>query len=348
MPKTAAAETKLKYVSPDVLNFDPGNPRFAGRFEGYTQDQIQEEICKEPFYALELVDSLVENGFIDYEPLVVKQHGQRFTVIEGNRRLAAIREIRAHPDRYAGRKSDLDRIPVLVFPAQPDEQQQNEMRVYLGVRHLFGFRDWPPLSKAQYLDRESEKEGGLERVLQETQLKKNQARRFLVPFRLLKSANLRMPHSEDFWVLGEALARTGIKKFLQLEVDPKTLKVMSYDKKNLNLLLTDLYGPKGRGGERDPNGRIVFDTRDLSRLANVLNSEKATSVLHAGGTIGEAEIYVDSWEQSVTRLTKVMKEMRVLIKKMLRQKNGAENKDLSTSFRRFDAAIKGFVKKARR
>ena len=75
MPKTAAAETKLKYVSPDVLNFDPGNPRFAGRFEGYTQDQIQEEICKEPFYALELVDSLVENGFIDYEPLVVKQHG---------------------------------------------------------------------------------------------------------------------------------------------------------------------------------------------------------------------------------------------------------------------------------
>ena len=94
MPKTAAAETKLKYVSPDVLNFDPGNPRFAGRFEGYTQDQIQEEICKEPFYALELVDSLVENGFIDYEPLVVKQHGQRFTVIEGNRRLAAISETR--------------------------------------------------------------------------------------------------------------------------------------------------------------------------------------------------------------------------------------------------------------
>ncbi len=93
--------------------------------------------------------SLVENGFIDYEPLVVKRHGKRFTVVEGNRRLAAIREIRANPDRYSERKSDLSSIPV-VFPEKPDDQQKNEMRVYLGVRHLFGFRDWPPLSKAQY------------------------------------------------------------------------------------------------------------------------------------------------------------------------------------------------------
>jgi hypothetical protein len=142
------SETKLEYVSPDLLDFDPDNPRFAGRFRGYTPDQIQKEISKEPFYALELVDSLVQNGFIDYEPLVVKRHDNRFTVIEGNRRLAAIREIRAHPDRYAGRKSDLNEIPVLIFPERPDEQQRNEMRVYLGVRHLLGFRDWPPLSKA--------------------------------------------------------------------------------------------------------------------------------------------------------------------------------------------------------
>jgi hypothetical protein len=344
MPKHVKSETKLEYVSPDLLDFDPDNPRFAGRFRGYPPDRIQKEISEEPFYALELVDSLVENGFIDYEPLVVKRNGKRFTVIEGNRRLAAIREIRANPDHYAGRKSDLDAIPVLIFPERPDEQQSNEMRVYLGVRHLFGFRDWPPLSKAQYLDRESEREGGLDRVLQETQLKKNQARRFLVPFRLLTSADLKIPDSEDFWVLGEALARAGIKKFLQLEIDPKTLKVLDFNKRNLNLLLTDLYGPK-KAGARDPSGKIVFDTRDLSRLANVLSSEKATEVLHASKNIGEAEIYVDTWEQSVTRLTKVMKEMRVLIKKVLRHRNGAENRQLGDSFRRFDTAVKDFVKK---
>jgi len=347
MAKIEESETKLKYVSPDLLDFDPENPRFAGRFTGYSQDKIQTEICEEPYYALELVDSLVQNGFIDYEPLVVKRHNGRFTVIEGNRRLAAIREIRAHRDRYLGRKSDLNHIPVLVFPETPDEQQRNEMRVYLGVRHLFGFRDWPPLSKAQYLDRESQREGGLERVLQETQLKKNQARRFLIPYRLLKSAGLKMPPSDDFWVLGEALSRTGTKKFLQLEVDPKTLTISNYSKKNLNLLLSDLYGPQTKSGSRDSAQKIVFDTRDLSRLANVLSSDKATSVLHSGKTIGEAEIYVDTFEQSITRLTKVTKEMRVLIAKVLRHKNGAENSRLLNSFRRFDTAVKEFVKKAR-
>jgi hypothetical protein len=196
------------------------------------------------------------------------------------------------------------------------------------------------------LDRESQREGGLDRVLQETQLKKNQARRFLIPFRLLESAGLKMPHSEDFWVLGEALARAGIKKFLQLEIDPKTLEIVNYNKRNLNLLLSDLYGPK-KGDERDPSKRIVFDTRDLSRLANVLSSEKATSVLHSGKTIGEAEIYVDTWEQSVTRLTTVMREMRALIKKVLRHKNGAANEHLANSFKRFDSAVKKFVKDAR-
>ena len=347
MAKTVEAETKLKYVSPDLLDFDPENPRFAGRFSSYGQDRIQKEICAEPYYALELVDSLVENGFIDYEPLVVKRHGNRFTVVEGNRRLAAIREIRANPDRYSGRKSDLSSIPVLVFPENPDDQQKNEMRVYLGVRHLFGFRDWPPLSKAQYLDRESQKEGGLDRVLQETQLKKGQARRFLVPFRLLESADVKIPDTEDFWVLGEALARAGIKKFLQLEIDPKTLNILGYNKRNLHLLLIDLYGPKAKDGGRDSSAKMVFDTRDLSRLANVLSSEKATSALRAGKTIGEAEIYVDSREQSVIRLLKVTKELRILLNKLLPPKKDVGSAHLYHSFKRFEAAVKTFAKKKR-
>src|SRR5262249_12097953 len=151
------------------------NPRFAGQMTGKTQDEIQQLIYEDPHYASELVDSLVENGFIDYEPLVVKRADARYVVVEGNRRLAAIREIRQHPDKYAGRKSDLEKTPVLIFPDRPNEQQQSEMRAYLGVRHLLGFREWPPISKAQFLERESQSPGGLDRVLKETRLTKAQA-----------------------------------------------------------------------------------------------------------------------------------------------------------------------------
>jgi hypothetical protein len=337
------SEPKLQYVSPDLLDFDPDNPRFAGQMTGKTQDEIQKLIYQEPHYASELVDSLVENGFIDYEPLVVKRRDQRFLVVEGNRRLAAIREIRQHPDKYDGKKSDLEKIPVLIFPEKPDAQQQSEMRAYLGVRHLLGVRDWPPISKAQFIERESQSPGGLDRVLKETRLTKAQARRFLIPHRLLQRANIKLK-GEDFWVLGEALQRSGVKKFLALEVDSQTLAVQSYDKKNLALLLNDLYGPN-KGVQRDTTAKVVYDTRDLSRLARVLDSEKATAVLHAGKSIEEAEIYVDTKEQSLTRLSKVTKELGVLLRKLIPSAKEAHATQLLHVYRKFETAVKAFINK---
>jgi hypothetical protein len=331
----------LEYLSPDNLEFDSENPRFAGQLTGKTQDEIQKYIYGEPHYASELVDSFVENGYIDYEPLVVKKKGKKFVVVEGNRRFAAIREIRSHPDKYQGRKSDLESIPALVFPDKPDQQQQAEMRVYLGVRHLLGFREWPPISKAVFLERESKSPGGLDRVIKETRLTKAQVRRFLVPYRLLQRANITLPKGEDFWVLGEALQRAGIKKFLQLEVDPKTLDIVGYDKKNLTLLLNDLYGPK-KGADRDASAKVVFDTRDLSRLSRVLESDKASSVLHGGKNLGEAEIYVDTREQSLSRLHKVTKELGLLLKKLLPGSKDAEGVKLLQLFKQFESAVKAF------
>jgi hypothetical protein len=338
----AQTEPKLEYVSPNLLDFDPDNPRFAGQMTGKTQDEVQKLIYREPHYASELVDSLVENGFIDYEPLVAKRRNGRYVVIEGNRRLAAIKEIREHPDKYQGRKSDLESIPVLLFPDKPDEQQQNEMRVYLGVRHLLGFREWPPISKAQFLERESQTPGGLDRVIKETRLTKSQARRFLIPYRLLQRAHIQLPKGEDFWVIGEALQRSGVKKFLALEVDPKTLDIVGYNKKNLSLLLDDLYGPK-QGIQRNASAKVVYDTRDLSRLARVLESEKATSVLHAGKSIEQAEIYVDTREQSLTRLSKVTKDLGVLLKKLAPNAKNPQDAQLLRIYKEFETAVKAFI-----
>jgi hypothetical protein len=204
----------------------------------------------------------------------------------------------------------------------------------------------PPLSKAQYLDRESKASGGLERVLNETQLKKTQARRFLVPYRLLKGAGLTLPEGEDFWVLGEALGRSGIQKFIQLEVDPKTLDIKSYDRKNLGLVLNDLYGPK-KGTKRDVSAKVLTDTRELSRLAKVLGSEKAAAVLHRGSSLGEAELYVDSREESLKRLSRVTKELSALVKKLTSGKKNSESTRLAHLQKQLDAAAKEFIAKER-
>ena len=218
------------------------------------------------------------------------------------------------------------------------------MRVYLGVRHLLGFREWPPLSKALFLERESKNKGGLDRVIKETRLSKAKVRRFLVPYRLLQDAGVTLPKGEDFWVLGEALQRAGVKAFLQLEIDPKSLDIIGYDKRNLTLLLNDLYGPR-RGAERAAGARVVFDTRDLSRLSRVLESAKASTVLHGGRSLEEAEIYVDTREQSLSRLSKVTKALGLLLKKLVPGSKDPDGARLLQLFKQFETAVKGFVSK---
>jgi ParB/Sulfiredoxin domain len=346
-PDAKNLEPALERLAPEQLLFDQNNPRFGGQLSTKNQDEIQQAIFGEPHYASELVDSLVENGFIDYEPLIVKSLGDKFVVIEGNRRLAAVKHIRSNLERYPQRRSNLDSLPVLVFPEKTDDQQQNEMRVYLGIRHLLGFREWPPISKAQFLDRESKKPGGLDLVFKEVRITKQEVRRFLVPFRLLNAAGLSLPPGENFWVLGEALSRTGVKKFLQLDVDPNTMEVRSYDKTNLARLLDDLYGTKIPGTrKRDVSSRKVKDTRDLSTFAKVLASDKARTYLHSGKGLQEASIYVDTEEQSLGRLPKITREVAALVRRLASQNpKNPEAQSLLNASKHFEQAVKAFLKK---
>jgi ParB-like nuclease family protein len=342
--KTSESKAKLEFVSPNDLEFDPDNPRLGGLQGKKSQQEIQKLLLDAPHYASQLVDSLLENGFISYEPLVAKRKGNRFVLIEGNRRLAAVREILANPDRYKNDK-DLSSIPVLVFPDKLDPKK-DEVRVYLGVRHLFGFREWPPLSKASFLERECETTGDLDRVLREVRLTKAQARRFLVPFRLLKAARAPSLQGENFWVLGEALQRAGIQKYLQLEVDSKTLEIKDFNRTNLNHLLNDLYGIKRPGSsEREFSSRRVGETRDLSRLARVLSSEKAALAFRKGKSLAEAEIYVDTREESLSRVKKMNKDLAAIVKKLLEGRKDPESMQLQQAYKAFDAALRDYLSK---
>ena len=342
---TPADGAVLRPISPDILSFDAANPRFGGLFGGASQPDIQKRLMEEPHYASQLVDSLLENGFIEYEPLVVQPDGNSFIVIEGNRRLAAVKEIRANLSKYDKSDQFLKEIPCLVFSVGPGTDNSSKVRTYLGVRHLLGIREWPAFSKAQFLDNESKLTGSLDTVLKEVRLTKQAARRFLIPYRLLKSARFKLGE-EDFWMLAEALQRQGVKKFLQLDIDPKDLQVRSYDRNNLALVMDDLYGPVEIPGKaRSTNKRKVGDTRYLSTYSNILQSDSATRVLHKGKNLDEAAIYVDTEEQSIGKLGQATKRIGILIKKVLPTSATAESKVLGESFKAFDVAVREFIKK---
>lgn len=333
----------LERISPDLLEFDPDNPRFGGGGATKTQPEILELLLAEPHLASQLVDSLVENGFIDYEPIVVRKKGptsDKYVVIEGNRRVAAVKYLRQHLDEYPSRKGDIDTIPALVFATKQTADEKKHVRAYLGVRHLLGIREWPPLSKALFLDRESAAVGSLDTVLREVRLTKSQARRFLIPYRLLKKAGKDMPAGDEFWVLAEALNRAGVKDYIGLESND-ALEITDYNKTKLNQVLDDLYGPVV-DKKRVAAKRKVAETRNLSLYAKVLASEKAREALHDGKDLSEAAIYVDTKEESLVRLERLVSQLKLLVHKVAPA--SAKGKDMRDAVHDLEEAVKEFIR----
>lgn len=343
------AQAVFKRLPPDHLKFDVENPRFGGTGPGSSQAAIQTHLMGEPHYASELVDSMLENGFIEYEPLIVRQTSKvnEYIVVEGNRRLAAVKHIREHASEYQAHKDKVDSlntIPVIIFASKG---QQAAQRIYLGVRHLFGYREWPPLSKAKFLHSTIKSDSDLERTVRELGIKKQEIRRYLIPYRILIDIKINMPTGEDFWVLGESLSRSGIKEYIELEIDSKSMKVRGVNKHKLNNLLDFIYGKLDSSKKhRDPSTKKVLDTRQLKDLATVLTAPKARAVFERGADLDTALLLVETREQSVKRLGKIM----IQLGKLLKEKEGLKldgkpiEINLRTSFTAFEKAAKAYLK----
>lgn len=299
-----AQYTKVKV---DALRFDPENPRLGGAAKGKNQEQIRRYLDDQPHYALDLVGSIVENGFLPFEPLIVREAGGEYFVIEGNRRLAAVLSILSHPEKYPAETIEhLKEIPVLVFPEDAQRGDSEDVLRYLGVKHLFGFRDWPPVSKAMFLDKRVKSKKDLSQVLREMNITRQEAARYLIPYRLTREARqiFRKVNNEDFWSLAESFGRKNIRFYIQLDVDNRTMRIKYFDPVKLRYLAQFLYGQKRR----------VTDTRQLSALSRVLGSPEAAKALERGATLDEASLYVDSKKDTVAQLLRQLEKLFEKIK----------------------------------
>lgn len=339
---------EFKNIETAKILFDPKNPRLGGG-SVTNQPKLQAILMEEPHFAKELVASLIENGFIEYEPLVVRQSqsADQFVVIEGNRRLAAVKHIIANADLYpAAIVRQLREVPVLIFHQKADSSHLKEIRTYLGVRHLQGYREWPAESKAIFLDQNITASTDLKKLKSEFGIERKDIARFLIPYRVRKSASkilddLELGEDQSFWILGEALARSGIKEYIKLDVDPKSFKIRSFDKTKFQYLLEFLYGSvkqTGRSSARSAGLRRITDTRQLSRLAKVLANKRASEKLENGSTLEEAELYVSTPEETIDGL---ISDLIVILQRVisLRPTEG-QIKQIENHFKSFDKAIK--------
>ena len=137
------------FIAPSKLRFDMNNPRFIeGQFK--TEHDVTEHLVDEADVN-ELVQSILSAGYVDYEPLIVLEKDN--TVLEGNRRLAALRLI-GTPSLRQKIKYQLPTIEGAEAPPETVRvryvKNRSEARSFIGFKHINGPFKWDALAKAKY------------------------------------------------------------------------------------------------------------------------------------------------------------------------------------------------------
>ena len=150
----------------NALYLDPNNPRFADISVGpvpehkvhldAVQEKAMQNMRDQAFDVRELQDSIVSIGFLHVDRLVVVElpESGKFMVIEGNRRLAAMKTLLQDAATGEIELSDdvqdsISLVPVLVIRNADKTERDNTARILQGVRHIASIKPWGPYQQAQ-------------------------------------------------------------------------------------------------------------------------------------------------------------------------------------------------------
>jgi hypothetical protein len=289
------ARREVEWINVEELHFDPENPRLPLKLRGADELQVFSFLLRE-CSLVELMLSIGSQGFFEGEPLlVVPRAAGGFTVVEGNRRLGAVKLLRREepPPVFvaqvtAARQSAAfkpDAVPVLRFGTRA------EILVYLGYRHITGVNEWGALEKARYLLQLSNLYGDrpdkYKILAQQIGSRADYVAQMLNALGLVESANdagffERSRVDVDgipFSLLTTALSYRSIADFVSSGGEQSTV--------NIQRLFSWLFVPDQSGSTR------VGESRNLRMLARVVSSEKALQAFERGAPLEEADLFTD-------------------------------------------------------
>jgi hypothetical protein len=332
--------SKSFLVKTEQLEFDRHNPRLVEveGLETATDKVIMAALVAEADIG-ELVASIVANTYMDIEPLIVTQKGTQqignYRVLEGNRRLSAIRFIQnpalARDCRLSIPKyiSDdvLDSLKKVTAYLVDDEE---EARAFIGFKHINGPHRWDSYAKARFISGWYLKEIDNGITIEDIASKlgdNNQTVRSLIAGMLV----LKQAEDEELFQITDrskrgpfgfshlytALGRIEYRDFLGLKKEwkqqPLPYPVPSSHSEKLKEVLQYLYGSKKDGVQ----SVIKSQNPDLKHLGQVIANPIARNVLLitrdlevAREEVGDAsDIFQDALIIAHTRVQEVMKKI---------------------------------------
>lgn len=279
-------------IAEQDLCFDAGNPRLADEDKNATQEELLQTLWRD-FAVDEVALSIAANGYFQHEPLFASREGGELVVVEGNRRLAAVRllrhtELRSDvgatdlPRVTKARVSELENLPVVICP-------RADIWQYVGFKHVNGPQAWRSHSKAQYIAWvHNELEVSLEDIARQIGDKHHTVRRLYRALMVLDQAEDtgvfevedRARKQFSFSHLYTGLDYKGFEGYLGIKRDRsyKPNPVPRAKTQELGRLLVWLYGSRTR--EEEP--LIKSQNPDLKRLDEVLLTKDGRAALERG------------------------------------------------------------------
>ena len=328
------------------LYLDPMNPRLAEIPHTGTQASILRVMEKE-FDLQPLIDSMYQNGFFWEEPLVAVEErlpelkGQKvLLVIEGNRRLAALKAIHGNPELYpdAAKRERLQEVPVI----QRDER--DETLAFVGFRHITGIVPWEAAAKAQYAHNLVKRGLSLEQIAQTIGDKTRDIARWVRTQSLVEHAHEQGLNESDtagktfyFSYLLTSTDAPGTKRWLEMKTDEKSGLVTGINSEKLAQLWYWLYGSKAR-----ELGPVVPESRQIHKLNKIIASPAAVAELQKTGNLERALVETkDRGEYVIETLGSI----RSLLQDMAANLAGEEKfKKIAANARQFTDAEAEFAR----
>jgi hypothetical protein len=307
-PADVPFEDTIK-VSVDWLKLDGENPRLVGISTRPTEESIVAQLYRGEELG-ELLQSIAANGYMDIEPLIVwlAPGDRELTVLEGNRRLAAIWLFRkpALIDAVARNerlKIGVPRISPAVEATLAEVSiyrvsDRDAARSFIGFKHINGAAKWESYAKAKFAA-EWYRSGNvsLEEISEKIGDRHDTIKRMVAAIHVLEQAERqgifslsdRKITKFNFSHLYTALSRSTYMTYLGLETawsryDPQPDPVPVDRLERLREVLVWIYGSKE--DNREPV--VQSQNPDIKNLGEALVSAESLHILRAGGTLAEA------------------------------------------------------------
>lgn len=284
-------ELEPRQLSLDQLFLDPNNPRFSNEREKTTaevkipepkpQEKTQKRI--EDFGVKELRESILRNGFLPMDRIVVRPiqgYGEKYVVVEGNRRLAALKSL--HRSIEAGEineegideeyldklKASTQTIEVLLYKGTTNDISWRLQ----GIRHISGIKEWSPAQQAILVARLVEEDNSFTEVGQQFGLSGKAIGRLYRAYKALKQMGAddeygKKAQNDQFTLFDEAHKNKAVRDWLEWDENDHKYKNDTNLKQFYSWIVPD--------EDHEEKLRRIKDPRHVRYLAQLLEKKRA-------------------------------------------------------------------------